>query len=545
MQLHELCQHTKGSDLVDITIRNGAIFDGCGSDANVSDLVIHDGRIVSLSTPGPEAKVVIDARGKTVCPGFIDMHAHSGLRVFLAPELAPKIRQGITTEVIGVDGISPAPVSAAGLKNRQRYIAAIDGIIPEPLWRWRDFDQYLAALRAAGPSTNLLPLIPHGCVRDVVLGQADRRARPDELVYMARLVRQAFEAGAGGLSFGLNYYPGAYAGPEEIDALVALAAKYERVVMVHIRNEADGLLASVAEMVELSQKHGARVHISHLKIVGAANRGLLSPLLDLLAESEGRGAAISFDQYPYYAGSTQLAYLLPPWVHEGGAGVTIKRLRSTAVRQRIREHIEAGLPGWENLYQACGPAGIFVSSLEGRKNQPCLGRSLHCIAAERGHDALEVAFDLLIDEELRVGMIDYYGDEATLTAIMASGLYTVGSDGIFGDGHAHPRLYGAFPRVLSKYVRQERILSMAEAIRAMTSRPAGVLGLTDRGRLAAGCRADVVVFDPERIQDRGTFEEPTVFPDGVEWVIVNGRVAVRPGAAQPARAGQVLAFGRS
>ncbi len=178
-------------------------------------------------------------------------------------------------------------------------------------------------------------------------------------------------------------------------------------------------------------------------------------------------------------------------------------------------------------------------------NQPCLGRSLQCIATQRSQDALEVAFDLLIDEELRVGMIDYFGDEATLTAIMASPHYTVGSDGIFGDGHSHPRLYGAFPRVLGKYVRQEQILSMAEAIQAMTSRPAGVLGLTDRGRLAAGCRADVVVFDPERIQDRGTFEKPKVFPEGVEWVIVNGRIAVRPGDAQPARAGQVLTVGRN
>lgn len=526
--------------MVDIAIVGGMVFDGRGAEGYEADLAIHDGHIVSLSNPAPPAELIIDARGKAVCPGFIDMHAHSGLQVFRDPCLAPKIRQGITTEVIGVDGISPAPVTPAGLENRKRYIAAIDGTIPDGCWQWHSFAEYLDALRAAGPSTNLLTLIPHGCVRDVVMGLADRPASAGELAQMAALVDQAFKAGAAGLSFGLNYYPGAYAGQDEIATLISIAAEYEGVVMVHVRNEGDLVVESVAEMIHFGRTLGAKIHISHLKIVGAANNHLLAPLLSLLEGSNSNGTAVSFDQYPYPAGSTQLAYLLPPWVHETGARATVRRLRSTAARRRIRQQVAVGLPGWENLFRACGPDGIVVSYVESEANQGCLGRSLTEIAAERDTDPLEVVFDLLAEEELRVGMIDHYGDETSLSAIMRSSLHTVGTDGIFYDGYSHPRLFGAFPRVLGKYVREEKLLSLPRAIEHITSRPARILGLEDRGVLEVGRQADLVVFDPATVRDLGSFASPSVYPVGIDWVIVNGQPTVFPDGTIRARAGRVL-----
>lgn len=525
--------------MFDVIIKNGLVLDGLGSPGRQSDLGIKDGKIAAVAAGLSGTTTTIDARGKVVCPGFIDMHAHSGLIVFEHPELLPKIRQGVTSEAIGMDGITVAPVTSAGLLERQQYVVALDGHIDRP-WSWRSFQDYLQQLQQVRPSTNLLPFVPHGAVRDVVMGLINRAANEDEMTQMCAIVDEALTQGAVGLSFGLIYMPGAYAQDEEILRLVQVAAHHQKSVTVHVRNEAAHVVDSVKEMAEIAKVTGAKMNISHLKIVGHHNQHLLPDLLQLFEDYQAQGVALSFDQYPYWAGSTQLAVLIPPWAHDGGPQALLERLQSSCLRSKMRQDMENGLPGWENLYQCCGWENIFVSSLSSVNCRHFVGRSIDELAHYLGLDPFETVFNLLLSEKLTVGMIDFYGTENTVKAIVTNPFLTVSTDGIFNEGNPHPRLYGAFPRILGRYVREEQLLTLPEAIHKMTARPAHILGLKDRGVLQEGYQADIVVFDAETIIDTACYEAPRQYPRGIEWVIVNGVVTIDNNGRLLTRNGRIL-----
>lgn len=473
-----------------------------------ADVGIADGKIVGV---GDLEGDVIEASGAMLCPGFIDLHAHSALASFRDPLLAPKILQGFTTEVICPDGLAPAPVS--DWRARRAYLRALEGDGPEE-WTWTSFAGYLDALDATRPALTLVPSVGHGSVREFVVGS--RRARPP-IARMQEEVRRAFEAGARALSFGLVYFPGAYAETDELVAVAEVAAEFGAPIVPHVRNESRDLLAAVGEMIEVARRSGARLHVSHLKSL--ADEDLIEPLLELV---EAAGA--SFDQYPYGAGSTLLASVLPAWAQEGGAEATLARIGDPRVRSRIARDVEHGLPGWENVLGELGAEWITVN-----------GKGI----AEWPGDPVETVLDLLVESELSAQMVVHYASDEAVRTIASHRLQLVGSDGIFGD-HPHPRLYGTAPRFLGRFAIRERLLDVEEAVARLTSRAADLLGLEDRGRIKVGKRADLVLLDPSLYIDDATYEEPRRSPEGVVGVWVAGERIVDQGRPTGARPGGVL-----
>lgn len=466
-----------------------------------ADVGVESGRIAAIGER-LEGEVV-DAGGAMLCPGFVDLHAHSALEPFRDPLLTPKILQGFTTEVICPDGLAPAPVE--DWRARRVYLRALEGDGP-PEWRWRTFSEYLDALPQT--ATTLVPSAPHGSVREVC--DADVEA-------MRREVRLALEAGARMLSFGLVYVPGRYADTDELVAVAEVAAEFGAPLVPHVRNEGAGVLEAVREMVEVSERSGAPLHVSHLKCL--ADEALLEPLLELVDE-----AGATFDQYPFGAGATLLAGLLPGWAQEGGAEATLARARDPESRRRIARDVATGLPAWENQLGTLGPERIVVD-----------GVSL----AERGGDPVETVLDLLVETELGASMILHYASEDAVRAVARHPRQLVGSDGIFG-AHPHPRLCGTAPRFLGRFAIREGLLPVEEAVARLTVRAARLLGLDDRGSIEVGKRADLVLLDPERYVDTATYEEPLRSPDGVLGVWVAGEAVVRDGRVTGARPGGVL-----
>jgi N-acyl-D-amino-acid deacylase len=452
-----------------------------------------------------------------LCPGFIDMHAHTALEPFRDPRLEPKVAQGFTTEVINPDGLAPAPVAGDAREERRAYLRPLEGPGPHT-WDWSTFAEYLDALEEARPATTLVPSIGHNAVRDFVMGGADRRPRGVELEAMREEVRLGLEAGARTLSFGLIYIPGAFSETEELVELAREAAPFGAPLVPHVRTEADGVLGAVGEMVEVARRSGAPLHLSHLKVIG--NAGLVEPLLELV-EGASAEVDVTFDQYPYGAGSTALSSLLPPWAQAGGPSECIGRLGDLAQREAMASDVRNGLPGWDDAYEACGPERISISQAPPEQAWT-IGKSLAEIAEERGCDPFAAVLDLLLESKLDVAMINHYADEESVRTVFRHPLHLVGSDGIFGE-RPHPRLYGTAARALGRYAIKEKLIPTGEAVARLTSRAADRLGLADRGRIREGLRADLVLLDPERFIDTATYEEPRQVPTGVERVMVAGR----------------------
>jgi N-acyl-D-amino-acid deacylase len=420
--------------------------------------------------------------------------------------------------VINPDGLAPAPVRDRA--GRQTYLRALEGPGPDD-WPWTTVAEYLDALAATRPATTLVPSVGHGAVREVVLGGGRVAPTADQLAELRREVRLGFEAGARTLSFGLVYVPGAYAGTDELVAVAEVAAEFGAPLVPHVRNEGTGVLAAVREMIDVARRSGARLHLSHLKCL--ADEALLEPLL---AAIDGADVQVTFDQYPYGAGSTLLAGLLPGWAQEGGAAATLARLRDGAQRRAIAADVEDGLPGWENQLRTLGPERIAVG-----------GRTLAELA--EGRSAVDTVCDLLLETELAASMILHYASEEAVRLVAAHPRQRVGSDGIFGE-HPHPRLYGTAPRFLGRFALREGLLAPAEAVARLTAHSADLLGLRDRGRVAVGGRADLVLLDPERYVDTATYDEPKRSPDGVRGVWVAGERVVEDGRLTGARPGGVL-----
>jgi N-acyl-D-amino-acid deacylase len=519
-----------GTATADATmIRNATVYSGT-EPGRVADVLLTDGKIEAVGAAiDCEGVTQIDGAGLMLTPGFIDMHAHSGLRTFEDTSQRAKLAQGFTTELIGPDGLSPAPVAPERIEERRSYMRSLEGDGPER-WPWSTFGEYLEALEETRPATSLVPSIGHNSVRDFVLGPENVRPTSAQLDRMRFEVREALDAGARTLSFGLIYLPGTFAETDELVALAEEAARFAAPLVPHVRTEARGVLEAVGEMIEVSRRSGAPLHLSHLKVVGPEPP--VERLLELI-DAAALEIPITFDQYPYGAGSTGLATILPTWAQAGGVGATVDRLGEESDRRRIRAEIEDAPKGWDNSFVSCGPERIRIAnapdSLEG-----LVGRTLGEIATARDADPLDTAFELLAESELAITMVNEYASEESVRKIAAHHRHMLGSDGIFGR-RPHPRLHAAAARFLGRYALREGVVRVEEAVARLTARPAALLGLEDRGRIEPGARADVVLLDPERFIDTASFEEPQVEPPGVIGVWVAGRRLVNDTSREQAR----------
>ncbi len=522
-------------------IENGWIVDGAGKARYQSSLVVEDELIVDIGTVrnGEGFDRIIDAEGLIVAPGFIDTHSHSDLEVMLNPYVEAKIRQGVTTELLGQDGISMAPLPKRYISPWRKNLAGLEGDSEELDWNYETTDGYLKALEEKGVGLNESYLIPHGNVRMEAMGLDNRKPSPEELERMREITRREMKVGAFGLSTGLIYMPCAYAETAELIELCKVVAEFDGAFVVHQRSEADTILTSMEEVIEIGRRSGVKIHFSHFKVCGRKNWGLIDQVVELLDKAAAEGIRTSFDQYPYVAGSTMLSVILPPWAHDGGTDKLLERLSSSELRGRMIHDIEHGIPGWDNFVDFAGLEQIFVTSVKTDANQDLVGKNLQEIGEIRGKSPYDAAFDLLLEEENAVGMVDFYGTEEHVIRFLTRPEQNVCTDGLLG-GKPHPRVFGSFPRVLGKYVREEKALTLEDAIRKMTSKPAEVFGFDRRGSLMAGNFADIVVFNPDTIVDKGTFVDPVQFPVGIEHVMINGHAVLSAGKYNRELAGKVL-----
>ena len=516
--------------MTDLIIRGATVIDGTGGPAVQADISISGGRIACIAPSGAEREAarVVDADGLVLAPGFIDMHSHADFTLPSYPDAINSLAQGVTTEVIGNCGYSPAPLARdPHLADDQR--AAGRGLGPGLDWAWRSFGEYLDRLEAARPAVNCIALVGHGMVRMAVVGAEDRAATPSELDRMRDATAEALADGAWGMSTGLVYPPGSYAGTDEIVAVGRALQAVDGLYASHIRNENDGLAEALREAIEVGRRLGVRVEVSHLKAAGRGNHGRGGEALAILAEARASSVRVHQDAYPYTAGSTLLTQIVPPWVHDGGTDALVERLGSREVRERIAADVRDGLPGWPNYIAASGGweeirfaavADPSLASLE--------GLSIARAAAERGMDPFTLALETMVADRGATTMIVSLTREDDVDAIILDSSTSIGSDqlGVTSrDAGVHPRAYGTFVRVLRRYVRERGMLDLPTAIHRMTGMPAATLGLTDRGRLEPGAVADLVLFDPSTIADAATYDEPTAarsslsFPEG--WKVMN------------------------
>lgn len=498
----------------DLILRGGRIVDGSGNPWYRADVAIQGDRIAVIATRiEGGASREIQAEGLVVAPGFIDLHTHARRGIFENPGAENYVRQGVTTVFEGPDGDSPLPISA-----------------------------FLARIEAADTAPNVGMFIGHGSVREKVIGRVDRAGTPDELNRMREMVREGMLQGAFGLSTGLFYAPGVFSKTEEVIELAKVAGAMGGIHISHIRDEAAGVVDSVRETVRIGEDGHLPTQVTHHKVMGKTNTGKSSQTLRLVAEARARGVDVTSDQYPYTASSTSLSSgLLPSWANEGGRRAMLQRLSDPEQRERIREHIREAI----RLERGGGdPKNIQIAWAE--NDASIQGKNLTKIMSERGLEptianAAETVLQLL--EKGQVRGIFHAISEPDLEAILADPTTMIASDGevtIFAKASPHPRSYGTFPRVLSVYVREKKLLTLEDAVRKMTSFPAQRVGLVDRGILRPGMKADIVVFDPVRIRDRATYENPHQYPEGISVVLVNGVRVFENGAMTDSRPGVVL-----
>ncbi len=529
-------------------IQGGMVVDGTGTDAYRADVLIEGDGISEVFAGGieevPDGVRVVDATNKVVAPGFIDMHSHSDLALFRPEGVGVKLLQGVTTELLGQDGLSVAPLAE---EDHAEWRGKLSGLLGEEpaQWPWESVEEYFDALDAIPPELNACYLLPHGPIRSAVVGDEDVPTTPEDREKMGQMILEGMEAGAVGLSTGLIYPPCSYADREELADLNRYTAEAGGFFVVHMRNESHRVLDSFEEMRWVSEKSGCPLHISHLKVAGEANRGMWPDLLAAIDDARSSGLDVTFDQYPYAAGSTMLDALLPKWVHAGGTRSMIERLRDPKTRLRIYEELNSAESSGEaeNMYARGGPSSVMVTWVKSEKNSWVIGKNLQEIADGMDEHPVNALMDLLAEEELAATMISFWGTEDDIVPAMQHPAGMACTDGIYGP-HPHPRLGGAFPRILGEFVRNRGVLTLPQAIKRMTSTSARRLGLDDRGVIEAGKKADVVVFDAETVESLATYEEPLQPPRGIEYVFVNGSLAVEDGRVTGARKGRVLGKNR-
>ena len=538
--LFSAARRTERGKMMKLRIQNASIVDGTGAPAFSGDVLVEGGRLASVGGCAQgDFDRVIDAQGLTVCPGFIDTHSHSDLAILDDPRVLPKIMQGITTEIFGQDGISMAPLPEAYIDDWRENIAGLDGTSNTINWRYYTTAGYFEELAKRGTGTNAAYLAPHGNIRMEAMGLEDRPAAPQEMEKMKAILRRELEAGAIGLSTGLIYTPCAYAGTEELIELCKVVAEYGGSLVVHQRSESGHILDSMREIIRVGRESGVHIHFSHFKICGKENWKYMEPALHLLDEAEAEGIQVSLDQYPYTAGSTMLGVILPPWAHDGGTEKLLERLTDKNCRERLKADMLANGCDWDNFVEFAGLKGIYITDVADEQHRTAVGRNLVQLGELYGEDPLDATFDLLEEEHNAVGMIDYYGCEENVISVLQRPEQNVCTDGLLG-GRPHPRVYGAFPRILARYVREKKCLTLEEAVHKMTGKPAQTFGFTDRGTLQPGKAADLVLFDPATIRDTATFANPIQFPEGIRMVLVNGQIVVDQNQHTGAIAGQLL-----
>jgi len=527
--------------MFDVVIRNAYIVDGTGNPWFEADIGIKSGKISEIGNLDFEdADRIINAKELMVCPGFIDMHSHSEYSLLANSKAESKIKQGVTTEVNGNCGDSPAPIegmTAEAAEEAKEYKLNMD---------WSTLAEYLDKLERQGISLNVAQLVGHGTIRIAVMGHENRPPTREELNKMKELVAQAMEDGAFGMSTGLYYLPGGFADTAEVIELCKVVTKYGGIYTSHIRGEGDPLIEAVTETIEIGEKANIPVQISHHKACGIENWGNVKKTLRMMEEARSRGLDITCDVYPYTACGADLISMIPNWAHEGGVNKLRERLRDSKIRERVKKEMSEGLPGWESSVKQSGWGRIKV--IGWKEHKEFEGKTLAEIADLEGVDAFNLTFDLIMKKE-SPELVDLAMTEKDVCTVIKHPLSMVGSDGwalapygVLGESKTHPRSYGTFPRILRKYVREDKVLTIENAIRKMTSLPAQKLGLRDRGTLREGMWADVVVFDPKRIADVATYENPHRYPEGIEHVLVNGEIVVDGGEHTGALPGKVLRF---
>ncbi|HBG0637839.1 D-aminoacylase [Clostridioides difficile] len=521
-------------------IKHGLIVDGNKTPAYEGDILIENEKILKISQDlNEEADKFIDAKGRVICPGFIDTHSHSDLVILVNPYNEVKIRQGITTEVLGQDGISMAPLPQEHISSWRKNLAGLDGESDEIDWKYETTENYLKMMDYNGVGLNETYLVPHGNVRMEAMGLEDRPATKEEIQKMCEITERELKAGAIGLSTGLIYIPCAYSLTEEIIEMCKVVAKYDGVFVVHQRSEADTILTSMEEIIEIGKQSGVKVHFSHFKVCGKANWKYIPQVIELLEKAEKEGIRVSFDQYPYAAGSTMLGVVLPPWAHSGGTDKLIERLSDENERAKMKKDIANGIEGWDNFIEFAGIDQIFVTSVKTEKNKDTIGKSLLEIGKMRGKDPLDATFDLLKEEENAVGMVDFYGLEEHIIGFMKRDEQNVCTDGLLA-GKPHPRAYGSFPKILGRYVRELNVLTIEEAVYKMTKKAATSFSIKDRGELKEGYFADIVIFDKDTVSGCDDFINSMQYPTGIDYVIINGNCVVEEGKYNKIKAGKVL-----
>ncbi len=521
------------------------VLDGTGNPWFRADVAIKKGRIATVGNlASASADTTIDAKDMVVCPGFIDMHSHSDFTLLVNPLAESKVRQGVTTEVIGNCGGSAAPLNNILREDILKTMPMLEEAKLE--LTWSTMGEYISLMQSRGVALNVAPLVGNANIRIFVLGFENCLPTKNELEEMKKILAQTMEDGAFGMSSGLIYPPSCYADTEELVELAKMVAGYGGIYASHIRGEGFTLTNAVKEAIEIGERAGVPVEISHHKASGKANWGKVKQTLRMMEEARERGDNVTCDVYPYTAGSTGLDALLPPTAYEGGVEKLIERLRDPETRGKIKEEMtrtseegepdRLGRPEWDT---------IIISYCKGHPDLE--GKTIKEIAKEKSVDPFEFVFDLLIEEKASVGIVLFTMCEEDMRYVLSHRLSMVGSDssarapyGVLGKGKPHPRTYGTFPRILGRYVREEGVLNLENAIRKMTSLPAQKLKLRDRGLIREGMWADIVVMDPKRVIDQATYQKPHRYPKGIEYVLVNGKLVVEHGKHTKALPGRVL-----
>ena len=527
----------------DLVIANGHVVDGSGSPWYAADIGVRQGRIAAIGNlAGAAAKRRIDAGGRVVAPGFIDMLGQSERSILADPRLPSKIYQGITTEITG-EGDSIAPLLGEARTEMQmdfdRY-----GIKPD----WTDFAGYFRRLERQGIGINIASYVGATTVRKVVIGTTDRPPTAPELERMRALVRDAMRQGAIGVSSSLEYSPAPYASTEELIALAAASAPFGGLYATHMRSEGDGIDAALDEAFRIGREAHVPVEIWHLKVAGRRNWGRMAAIVARIEAARASGLDVAADTYAYPAWFNEMSAFVPPWAHDGGTAKMVERLKDPAMRARIRQDMLTPSSDWDNEWEeVTGPQGILIGVTKNPALRSLQGKTVLQIATERGKDPLDTLLDILVEDAGGTECAVFGMDEADVALALVQPWTSVNNDssgtatdGMLGAEHPHPRAYGTFPRILRKYVREEHRLTLEDAVRKFTSLPAARVRLADRGLLKQGLWADIVIFDPATVTDHATFEAPNQLSSGMQWVLVNGVPVVDDGRMTGARPGRVL-----
>lgn len=534
-------------ELIEILIKNGLIIDGTGCASYEADIAISEGRIVDIGKKlSYKAGEVIDASGLVVSPGFIDVHSHNDLVPFMGQPIENlKLLQGVTTELVGQCGLGVIPCIETERKVWKNYISGVVGN-PGIRWEFSDLNKYFNEINSRGLKNNFAALISHGAVRTYVMGFENRIPGKDELSDMCRIVDAAMEAGAFGMSLGLQYMPAIFSSRDELVEMCKVVKKYEGIVMVHLRNHDSSIVDALDEIIAIAEGSKVKLHISHMRSYNSRELGCSAEvLIECVEKAVEKGINITFDEHLYLSGSTLMTQLLPPWITAKGSDDLIARLKDKEMLEKVKMELsntKTRYRGWDNYSAINGWSGILITSVKIEKNRIYIGKTVGSIAKDMGMHPVDFAANLLIEEQTGVGIVtlNVFSEEDTIKLIKHP-LQMVGSDSIPA-GVQHPRLYGNYPLLLGKYVRGKKAISLEEAIKKCTLLPAKTLGIRDIGELSTGKTADITVFDFNEITGFEDYNHSTLPPVGIKHVILNGKIAVKDGKACLGSYGRVVRY---